>query len=240
MYTCAVYFNETTSDGFSLSINGEITFFKYKEFSVILEKLLSTNEEHFPEIMDFLIINKLNDSKLRDVHESLGFSFINSHCFDSDNSQTKNRLINNLTYLKRHDVNLNLEMFNFLRSLAFGGKVLKRGKKYLEIINTLLPFCTDFFFDYDNYWKKIRYFCSDTKEVKTSLNFLVKNFGTEKNYKFLPMRQNKPFSLKHISRNKIRESVWRKSKIDLLYLTYCHENLPKVLFGYIKFETLIQ
>lgn len=172
--------------------------------------------------------------KISDVHRDIGYSFINANC-DTRDHQTKWKLATNLIYLKESGCDLNLEMFNYLRSLTFGGTAVKRGANFLQVIQLLLPFCTDFFIDL-SYWKKIRYFCSDTKEIVEALNFLVTQYGTEKIYKFLPpLHKYDPFSLKHLARNKVRENVWRNKKMNLPLFTFCEENLPVMLFKYVKF-----
>lgn len=229
VFTCVVSFTETTDDGIKLFMGDELI-----DFSLLFEKLLSKNDENFPVVMEFLSVNNIVP-KLSDVHAEMGYTFISNNC-DVANAQTKWRLISNLIYLKENKCDLNLELFNFLRSLTFGGKIVKRGKNYLEIIKIMLPFCTDFFIDLSN-WKKIRYFCADTKEIVEALNFLVANYGTEKNYKFLlPLQKYEPFSLKHLSRNKVREIVWKNKQINLSFLTFCKDNLPVMLFKYMKFE----
>jgi hypothetical protein len=230
IFTCVVSFTETTDgDSFTLFMGDEVI-----DFPLLFEKLLSTNDENFPAIMEFLKTNNIVP-KLSDVHKELGYTVISSNC-DLSNYQTKWRLIQNLIYLKENKCDLNLEMFNFLRSLTFGGKIIKRGKYFLDVIQILLPFCTDFFIDPSN-WKKIRYFCGDTKEIVIALHFLITNYGREKDYKFLPSLQKyEPFSLKHLARNKVRENVWKNKKINLSFLSLCKENLPIILFQYLNFE----
>lgn len=230
IFTCVVSFIETTGgDGFTLFMGGQVI-----DFPLLFEKLLSMNDENFPVVMEFLRMNNIVP-KLSDVYAEIGYTFINSTC-DVSNEQTKWRLISNLMYLKENKCDLNLEMFNFLRSLTFGGKIVKRGKNYLDVVQLLLPFCTDFFIDLNN-WKKIRYFCRDTKEIVNALNFLITNYGTETNYKFLPpLPKYEPFSLKHLARNKVRENVWKNKKMNLSFFTFCKDNLPVMLFKYMKFE----
>lgn len=224
-----VSLSETTNDSVTFFMGDEET-----DFSLLFEKMLATNDENFPVIMEFLKLNNFVP-KLSDVYNEIGYSFINSSCDYSD-YQTKWKLVTNLMYLKENKCDLNLEMFNFLRSLTFGGKIVKRGENYLQVIKILLPFCTDFFIDLSN-WKKIRYFCADTKEIIEALHFLILNYGTEKNYKFLlPLPKYNPFTLKHLARNKVRENVWKNKKVNLSALTFCKENLPVMLFKYMKFE----
>lgn len=171
-----------------------------------------------------------------DVHRSLGYTFVNNSCNVRD-AQTKWRLVKNLKYLNESGCDLNLELFNYLRSLTFGGSVVKRSDQYLDVIQLLLPFTTDFFIDL-SCWKKIRYFCNDTKEIKIALSFLILNHGTDSNYKFLPpLQKYNPFSLKHLARNKVRESVWKCKKTNLSErkLAFVKENLPHTVFDYLKF-----
>lgn len=183
--------------------------------------------------MDFLRMNNMV-AKLPDIHRELGYTFIKSNCDISD-FHIKWRLATNLIYLRENGCDLNLEMFNYLRSLTFGGIFVKRGENFLQVIQILLPFCTDFFID-DNYWNKIRYFCVATKEIRKALNFLIINYGTERNYKFLPpMNTYNPFSLKCLARNKVRENVWKNKKMNLSFYTFCRENLPVMLFKYLSF-----
>ena len=195
--------------------------------------MLSNNDESFPVVMEFLRINNLMP-KIRDVHQEIGYTFIKNNC-DISEFQTKWKLVQNLKYLQENGCDLNLEMFNYLRSLTFGGNIVKRSDNFLEVIQLLLPFCTDFFFDV-SYWMKIRYFCKDTKEIVEALDFLIRNYGTETNYKFLPPLQTQnPFSLKHLARNKVRENVWKNKKINLSARTFYEENLPVMLFKYAIF-----
>ena len=230
VFTCVVSFTETTDGEITLFIGDEVI-----DFELLFEKLLSNNDETFPIVMEFLRINRILPAKLCDVHANLGYSFISSNS-STENCETKWHLMRNLVYLKENECDLNLEMFNYLRSLTFGGKIVKRGQNFLEVVKILLPFCTDFFIDLD-IWSKIRYICADTCEIITALNFLVINYGTENHFKFLPRQQKyEPFSLKHLSRNKVRENVWRSKTINQSYLTLCKENLPVMLFKFIKFE----
>jgi hypothetical protein len=221
--------DETTEeDDFTLLIGDEVT-----DVSTLFEKLLATNDDNFPVIMDFLMMNNMV-TNLADIHRNMGFSFISSN-WDITDYRTKWKLITNLIYLKENGCDLNIEMFNFLQSLTFGGTIVKRGQNYLQVIQLLLPFCTDFFVDL-NYWKKIRYFCSATKEIIEALNFLIMNYGSEKNYKFLPpLGTYKPFTLKHLARNKVREDVWKNKKINESLYTIAEENLPVMLFKYVNF-----
>lgn len=227
---CAVRLAETTEDDFTLFIGDEDNV---TDFSLLFEKLLSTNDAHFPLIMEFLKANKIGP-ELPVIYKDMGYSFINHNC-DIKDPQTRWNLITNLIYLKENGCDLNIEMFNYLRSLTFGGNVVKRGRKFLSIISLLLPFCTDFFTDL-SYWKKIRYFCADTKEIVEALNFLITNHGTEKNFKFLlPARTYNPFSLKQLARNKVREIVWSNKKMNLSAYAISRENLPVMLFKYLCF-----
>lgn len=223
-----VSFAETTVDDFTLFMGDEVT-----DFSVLFEKLLSTNDANFPAIMEFLRTNKIG-VRLPEIYKEIGYTFINNSCDISDN-RTKWKLATNLIYLRANGCDLNIEMFNYLRSLTFGGNVVKRGENFLQVIHFLLPFCTDFFIDL-SYWNKIRYFCVDTKEIVKALNFLIVNYGSEKNYRFLPqLRSYNPFSLKHLARNKVRENVWKNKKMNLSFYTFCQENLPVMLFKYLRF-----
>lgn len=213
---------------FTLLLGDEVT-----DFSLLFEKMLASNDENFPVIMEFLRINNLMP-EIADVHRDIGYTFINSSCNVCD-LPTKWTLAQNLKYLKENGCDLNLEMFNYLRSLTFGGSLVKRGENFLKVIQLLLPLCTDFFHDV-NLWKKIRYFSADTKEIKAALDFLITNYGCEKNYKFLPPQQSyTPFSLKHLARNKVREDVWNNKKTNLSVFTFCKENLPVTLFKYVIF-----
>lgn len=205
----------------------------------LFEKMLSENDGSFPVVMDFLLANNLITS-LSTLHSELGYSFINSQCNVAD-TLTKMKLVNNLSYLQLHSCDLDLEMFNFLRSLTFGGKIVKRGTNYLDVIKILLPYCTDFFNDV-NYWKKIRYFCSDTKEIIAALDFLIANYGSEVMYKFLPPQAKyEPFTLCHLARNKARSNMFKRSgggcdvRHTLAMMSMCRENLPKTLCKYLFF-----
>ncbi|CRK86558.1 CLUMA_CG000073, isoform A [Clunio marinus] len=223
-----VLFTETTRDDFTLFMDDQVT-----DFTLLFEKMLSRNDENFPVIMEFLHINNLV-AKLPDVHRDMGYTFIDNNCDFSD-FYTKWKLVRNLKYLQEKGCDLNLEMFNYLRSLTFGGKLVKRSKNFLQVIQLLLPFCTDFFIDL-SYWKKIRYFCVDTKEIIDALNFLITNYGTEKNYRFLPpLRKYNPFSLKHLARNAVREKAWQNKKINKSFNTLCEKNIPVMLFKYMSF-----
>lgn len=232
---CVVSQSETTADdgnALVLFIGGDVT-----DFVQLFEKMLSENVGSFPAVMDFLLMNNFITS-LSTLHAELGYSFINSQC-NVDDTLTKLKLINNLNYLKMHSCDLDLEMFNFLRSLTFGGKIVKRGTNYLDVIKILLPYCTDFFIDV-NFWKKIRYFCSDTKEIVDALDFLITSYGSEMIYKFLPpLAKYEPFTLRHLARNKVRENVFKGGKHDVRHmtemLTMCRENLPKSLCKYLFF-----
>lgn len=227
-FTRLVSLTGTTGDDFSFVIGDEVT-----DFSLLFEKMLSTNDENFPAMMEFLRMNGIVP-KVSDVHREMGFTFINSSCDISDR-KTKWKLITNLIYLQRNGCDLNLEMFNYLRSLSFGGNLVKRGENFLQVIHLLLPFCTDFFIDL-SYWKKIRYFCADTKEIVEALHFLIEKYGTEKNYKFLPpLQKYNPFTLKHLARNKVRENVWESKKMNISLFTFYEENLPVTLFKYLIF-----
>lgn len=218
----------TTGDDFTILVDDAVI-----DFPSLFEKMLSNNDENFPIIMEFLRINNFVP-KISDVHRDIGYSFINSSC-DLNDYETRWKLVTNLIYLNEHGCDLNLELFNFLRSLTFGGKIVKRGENFLQVIQLLIPFCTDFFVDL-NIWRKIRYFCADTKEIIEALNFLIVNYGTEKNYKFLPpLHKYNPFSLKHLARNKVREDVWKNKKMNRSAFTFCEENLPVMLFKYMKF-----
>lgn len=232
-----VSITETTeNDGNALILfigdgsGGEVT-----DFGQLFEKMLSENVGSFPAVMDFLLMNNFIVD-LSTLHGELGYSFINSNCDVSD-TLTKLKLINNLNYLKMHSCDLNLEMFNFLRSLTFGGKIVKRGTNYLDVIKILLPYCTDFFIDV-NYWMKIRYFCTDTKEIIDALDFLVTNYGSEMIYKFLPpLSKYQPYTLRHLARNKVRENVFGGKSVSHMtsMMSMCSESLPKTLCKYLLF-----
>lgn len=225
---CVVSLDETTDDDLTLFIGDEVT-----DLSLLFEKLLSNNDVNFPVIMDFLRVNNIG-IQLPDIYKDLGYTFIKSNCDISD-FRTKWKLATNLIYLRCYGCDLNLEMFNYLRSLTFGGNQVKRSEHFLQVIKLLLPFCTDFFIDL-SYWNKIRYFCVDTKEIVEALSFLITNYGTESNYKFLrQLRTYNPFSLKHLARNKVRETVWKNKKMNLSFYTFCEESLPVMLFKYMCF-----
>jgi hypothetical protein len=218
----------TTEEEFSFYIGNERA-----DFSLLFEKMLSTNDENFPVIMEFLRINNIVPS-IAEAYRFFGYTFINSTC-DITDFDTRWRLAMNLKYLKANGCDLNLEMFNYLRSLTFGGKLVKRGEHFLLVIKFLLPFCTDFFIDL-GVWRKIRYFCADTKEIREALDFLITSYGSEKNYKFLPPQARyEPFTLKHLARNKVRENVWSEKRMNLSFYALCERSLPVMLFNYMNF-----
>lgn len=199
--------------------------------------MLSENVGSFPAVMDFLLANNFITS-LSAVHAELGYSFITSQC-NIDDTLTKLKLMNNLNYLKMHSCDLDLELFNFLRSLTFGGKIVKRGSNYLDVIKLLLPYCTDFFADV-SYWKKIRYFCSDTKEIIDALDFLIANCGSEVIRRFLPTQvKYEPYTLRHLARNRVRASLFGGGRHDVSHqqavVSMCRESLPKTLCKYLFF-----
>lgn len=230
---------ETSKDDnsdFKMFINDD----EVTDFSLFIEQMLSSNDVNFPIIMDFLKLNKLVPD-LKEIYNNIGFGIVTK--VTDDNS--KWRLITNLEYLRKDDCDLNLELLNFLRSLTFGGSLIKHGdlSSNVQVMKTILPFCTNFFID-DRYWNKIRYFCLDTQEVMDALEFLILNYGKEKNCKYLQRPQKNAFSLKHLARNKVRDILYsskynrcRKSDGDynVAYYNLCESNLPRVLFKYIKF-----
>jgi hypothetical protein len=228
---------------FSLDVNNEednrkraIEILKdVKDINQLFEKMLCENDENFPIVMDFLKSNgKINVTVM---HNELGYSFINSNC-DVNDSYIKWKLINNLNYLKMNSCDLDRELFFFLHSLTFGGKIVQRGKHYLDLVKILIPFVTDFFTN-QTYWKKIRYF-SHTKEMIEVLHFLLQNYGSEKIFPILPppfteYKKYGPFTLKHLARNKLREILWNEKKVNHTMISICDEDLPRQLYKYLMF-----
>lgn len=197
--------------------------------------MLSSNDVNFPVIMDFLKINKIIP-ELREIYNNIGFGIVTK----LSDENAKWRLIRNLTYLKENECDVNLELLNFLRSLTFGGNIIKHGdlSTNIQVMKTILPFCTNFFID-DRYWNKIRYFCFDTQEVKDAIEFLILNFGKHKNFKYLQRPLRNAFSLKHLSRNKVRDIIYSTNygnkNYNVTYYNLCETNLPAILFKYINF-----
>ncbi|KAG5674843.1 hypothetical protein PVAND_004788 [Polypedilum vanderplanki] len=227
---------ETTKDDqedFQLFINDE----EVKDFSLFVEQMLSSNDVNFPVIFDFLKMNKLVPD-LNEIYNNIGYTIVTN--MNDKNARWK--LIRNLSYLKMNACDLNLELLNFLRSLAFGGNKIKHGDLHsnINVMKIILPFLTNFFDD-EKYWNKIRYFCFDTIEVKEAINFLVLNYGKEKNYKYIQPSPKNAFSLKHLARNKVRDIIWNNNyksnnhKCNVRYYNHCKANLPVVLFKYINF-----
>lgn len=200
--------------------------------------MLSSNDGSFPVIMEFLKINMIVPD-VCEIYKSIGYSIINMTDVNDINLQW--RLIRNLTYLKEQNCDLNIEMLNFLRTLTFGGKLIKHGDQVTNerVMKILLPFCTNFFDDDIKYWNKIRHFCCDTVEVVDALNFLITNYGKEKNCKFLQNPNKSAFSLKHLARNKIRDVIWCNNNNNHhrneAYYKLCENDLPSLLFKYINF-----
>lgn len=224
------------NDDFKLYIND----YEVTDFSLFIEKMLSSNDENFPVIMDFLELNNLVP-ELKDIYKHIGFGIVTK----LSDGNSKWRLIRNLTYLKERGCDLNLELLNFLRSLTFGGKLIKHGDLFtnVQVMKTILPFCTNFFAD-ERYWHKIRYFCFDTQEVIDALEFLILSYGKENNCKYLQRPQKNAFSLKHLARSKVRDIIYssnyrnnRKQGRDynVTFYNLCETNLPTVLFDYINF-----
>lgn len=175
---------------------------------------------------------------VRELYNNLGYTIMT----DMNDKYAKSRLISKLVYLSENDCDLNLELLNFLRSLTFGGKLIKHTDLLtnIKVMKTILPFCTSFFDD-DKIWRKILYFCHDTQEIKDALKFLIVNYGKEKNHKFIQLPIKSAFSLKHLSRNRVRENIWNKNntsnikKCNVTYYNMCKINLPACLFTYINF-----
>jgi hypothetical protein len=217
------------------------------DYSLLIEKMLVQNDAYFPAIMDFLKINKFVPDLHKNYH-SIGYTIINN----INDAKSRCTLKRNLKYLYDNDCDINMELLHFLRSLTFGGKLIKHGDQSTNIlvIKTLLPFCTNFFHDETKYWNKIRHFCFDTEEIIDALKFLILNYGREENFKYLHPTHNKKidaFSLKHLARNKVRETIWQgndsnnkgksgnNKKCNTSYYDLCKSDLPAVLFKYICF-----
>lgn len=209
--------------------------------------MLSENDGNFPNVMNYLRM-KNAIPELSQMHKELGYSFLNIKC-DVLDQQTKFKLINNLNYLKMNSCDLDRELFNYLHSLSFGGTIVKRGKVYLELVKILMPFITDFFFN-DTYWKKIRYFCNDTKEIIDVLNFLIPfchenifnsfpQYFSSRHIASLKGNSRRPFTLKHLSRNKMRKLIFNNGKMNHLMMSMCTENLPQELYKYLFFTSSI-
>jgi len=187
----------------------------------------------FPIIMEFFKVNRLSPL-IAEVHKEIGYTFLNNSC-NIFEEVTRANLKRNLEFLKSNGCDLDLELFLYLRSLTFGGTLMKHGENYINVIRLLLPHCTDFFTDFNN-WKKIKYFCTDTKEIIDALHFLIINYGNEHLFKYLPPFEiYNPFSLKHLSRNKTRETIWKQKRFNKGLYEFCETNLPAVLFNYICF-----
>lgn len=215
-----------------------INDYEVTDFSLFIEQMLSSNDVNFPVIMDFLKVNKIVP-ELKEIYDNIGFGIVTKL---SDENE-KWRLIRNLKYLRENGCDVNLELLNFLRSLTFGGNLIKHGDLHsnISVMKTILPFCTNFFIN-NKYWNKIRFFCFDTKEVMDALDFLIINYGKEKNCKFLKRPQKNAFSLKHLARNKVRDIVYSTTcnnkhgeNYNVTYFNLCEANLPTVLFKYINF-----
>lgn len=209
------------------------------DFPLFIERLLTANDFNFPVIMDFLCLNGIVSSDdLCKIYANIGFTLVTDDIMNDSNARWI--FLRNLAYLKDQKCDLNLELLNFLRSLTFGGKLIKHGsfESNIRIIRMLLPFCTDFFQN-ERYWKKIRYFCCDTIEVIDALRFLIVNYGTEANLKFLHTPHRDAFTLKHLARSKVRENLFcchDKSNWNVTwYYKLCRMNLPSVIFKYINF-----
>lgn len=206
------------------------------DFPLFIERLLTANDFNFPVIMDFLQLNGIiGADDLSKIYSSIGYTLVTDSIVNDSNARWI--FIRNLAYLKDQKCDLNLELLNFLRSLTFGGKLIKHGtfESNVRIIRMLLPFCTDFFHN-EIYWSKIRYFCMDTVEVIEVLRYLILNFGTEGNFKFLLTPHRDPFTLKHLARNKVRENLFScRDKCNVKYFKLCRRNLPTVIFKYINF-----
>jgi hypothetical protein len=208
------------------------------DFPLFIERLLTANDFNFPVIVDFLCLNGIVSSDdLCKIYANIGFTLVTDEIMNDSNARWI--FLRNLAYLKDQKCDLNLELLNFLRSLTFGGKLIKHGsfETNARVIQMLLPFCTDFFHN-ECYWRKIRYFCCDTIEVIDALRFLIVNYGTEENLKYLHTPQRDAFTLKHLARNAVRENLYCRDKSNCnvaRYYKLCRMNLPTVIFKYINF-----
>ena len=223
-----VYVSETENS------NEEIhSEYKTKDFANLLERLLCTNDRYFTTIMDFMKqLNVITD--IPQMHRDIGFTFITKpqDFLDKDN---KLIFINNLKYLHNEKCDLNLELFNYLRSLAFGGNYFIH-EMYIDVIQILLPFLTDFFIN-PSYWDKIKYFCVDTKAVTNALRYLIEMNGVEDNFKYLPKQPAyNAFSLRHLSRNAMRAQIYKDHKFNDALFKICKCNLPYSLMNYLMFR----
>lgn len=237
MYIDALSRSKGTSEDDNNDFKIFINDYEVTDFSLFVEQLLTSNDVNFPVIMEFLKINKIAP-ELKDIYNNIGFGIVTQ----LNDEYAVWKLVRNLNYLKQNDCDLNLELLNFLRSLTFGGNLIKHGDLFsnIRVMKTILPFCTDFFSN-EKYWSKIRYFCLDTQEVIEALDYLIRNYGCEKNCKYLQRPQKNPFSLKHLARNKIRITIYSKIcyksiNYNVAYFSSCKANLPKILFEYVNFK----
>ncbi|CAO1342521.1 unnamed protein product [Diamesa tonsa] len=207
--------------------------YKTKDVANLMERLLCTNDRYFTSIMDFMKQqNVLTD--IPQKHRDIGFTFITKpqHFLTKDN---KLIFINNLKYLHNENCNLNLELVNYLRSLTFGGNYFIH-ELYIDLIHIFLPFLTDFFIN-SSYWDRIKYFCVDTKAVVNALKYLIENYGSEEQFKYLPKQPAyNAFSLQHLSRNAMRAQIYKGHKFNDALYEICESNLPNTLMNYLMFR----
>ncbi|CAO1336146.1 unnamed protein product [Diamesa serratosioi] len=207
--------------------------YKTKDFANLMERLLCTNDRYFTSIMDFMKqLNVITD--IPELHREMGYTFITKPQ-DFLNKDNKLIFINNLKYLHNANCDLNLELFNYLRSLAFGGNYFIH-EMYIDVIHIFLPFLTDFFIN-PKYWDRIKYFCGDTKAVANALKYLIESNGTEDQFKYLPKQPAyNAFSLCHLSRNALRAQIYKGHKFNDALYNNCASSLPHSLMNFMIFR----
>ena len=176
------------------------------------------------------------DIKSSDFTSAVGYTFLAS--LSNLKIHHYHRLSKLMQHFYNNSLNINAVLCNYLQAFASNQIEDSQYSDVFDIIKILLPFCTNFFSDFNLWRGQIRLFRLLNPRIEHVINHLLKNYGYQKNYEILGEPFMEVFSLQHLSRNVIRDNVMRnlgteKEFVDNILLL---ENVPKCLKQYLRFQ----
>lgn len=199
----------------------------------IIEVLLQADDavQLIETILDHMKLIGFN-VRVKEFEDQIGVLLHTKYSKDAIPAEDLRKIDKIFEYLMSKGFRLNLMVRSYLQSIAIS-KEFVHIESTKRLLRVLLHFATTFFVDLEN-WRQINDFKALNPQIQQIIEWLVRSFGNLTIAKYLDL--NLVYSLKQISRHKIRMQVQHDTKILCNHQSLLTLGLPDVLLNYIVYK----
>ena len=173
---------------------------------------------------------------LQSFSVTFGLSFLGTYISDNVPLEEFKRLYQFVKHFHGRLIDINVVLKSYLQAIAIALRIKIKFTNVQQILKILLPFCTTIFSNQTPWVEEIPLFYQLHDVIHEVVESMLNCYGNQENYTHFPNCQFKIYSLRHLSRNKVRDLILQNSESQEFVHNVMSLEIPLVLRQYLRFQ----